>query len=250
MNPQNSSKLEDLTKQRDQLNKIISELNDHTPHETNIPYPAEFTCEYPKFATSVDFHSLDPKELLQIRVFVNKKCNQISTSFEHTLNLANQIIPHANHPAFMELLVRKFLDQGRVQVSSHLDSYKPLSFILSQLRGPEIFRMLIKLVIYQKGSESELVGVYSIYFGVLDSTRNIEGAWFWLASILNVKPNSATGYILEAFLNICGNLLNEAVSLQFHKMINYIRKYFIKEIDNKPVETRIDIILSKFKVLQ
>lgn len=240
-------KLEELKKQRDELDKLIRELTESSPIQTNIPYASIYLGMYPPHSTRIDFNVIDAKELLQIKIFVNKKCNQISTDFVHTMSLVNEIIPYKSNSAFREIFTRKLLDQGRVQVSGHLESYKPLSFLLFKLDSVEIADMYVKLMILKKGSESELRGMYAIYFGYLNLREDVDGCWLWMASILNTSPNKFTGYVMEVFLVICGGLLKERISGKFSKLIKYINTYFLKELNNDPVESRISTILSCLK---
>ena len=62
-------------------------------------------------------------------MFVNKKCNQISTDYDHTSAIARELMPYREHKLFIELFARRLIEQGRVQVSAHLESYKPLGFV-------------------------------------------------------------------------------------------------------------------------
>lgn len=240
-------KLEDLKKQREELDKLIAELAQSSPTKTNIPYTPVFLTKYPSHSTSIDLNTADPKELLQIRMFVNKKCNQVSTDFEHTISLANEIIPYKENSIFREIFIRKVLDQGRLQVSSHLDSYKPFSFLLLNLKSQQMIEIYVKLLILKEGNDAELRGMYAIYFGYLNLTEDLDGCWLWLASVLNIKPNRSTGYVFETFLIICADLLFEKIPAQFLKVLKYTELFFIKELENPPVENRITTILLKFK---
>lgn len=241
-------KLEDLKKQREDLDKLILDLMGSATHNTNIPYAKLYLDTFPPYSTTIDFTKIDAQELLKIKVFVNKKCNQISTDFSHTIMLVDEIMQYKDNLAFKEIFVRKLVDQGRVQVSGHFDSYKPLGFILFKLNSAEMINMYVRLLINKQGSESELRGMYSIYFGFLNLKEDIDGCWLWLASVLNVKPNLYTGYVLETFLLICGDLLNEKITFQFHNILKYIQKHFIKDLSNPAVESRISDYVKKYLV--
>lgn len=241
-------KLEELKKQREELDKLIQELTESVPAQTNIPLTSVYAAVFPPYSSTIDFSAIDPKELLQIKIFVNKKCNQISTDFSHTQNLVNEILPFREIPAFKEIFLRKLLDQGRVQVSGHFDSYKPFSFLLFKLNSSDMINTYVRLLIAKNGSESELKGMYAIYFGFLNLKEDVDGCWLWIASVLNVKPNGFSGYVVEAFLLICGDLLYEKIPLQFKGIIKYIKAFYLKDINNPPVETRILNILSKYEL--
>lgn len=240
-------KLEELKKQREELDKLINDLAERVDGSTNIPYTSVYTAVFPPYTSSIDFSAIDPKELLQIKIFVNKKCNQASTDFSHTVNLANEILPFRENTAFKEIFLRKLLDQGRVQVSGHFESYKPLSFLLFKLDSPDIINTYVRLLIAKQGSESELRGMYAIYFGFLNLKEDVDGCWLWAASVLNIKPNKFTGYVLEVFLIVCGDLLFEKVRSQFVGIVRYIKKFYLKELENAPVESRILDLLSKYQ---
>lgn len=239
-------KLEELKKQREELDKLINELAEVPPGPTNIPYSSVYTSVFPQYNSSIDFTAIDQKELLQIKLFVNKKCNQISTDFSHTLNLVNEIVPFKENNVFKEIFLRKMIDQGRVQVSGHFESYKPLSFLLLKLNSPDMINMYVRLLISKNGSETELKGIYAIYFGFLNLKEDIDGCWLWLASVLNVKPNKFSGYVLEVFLIICGDILNEKIKYKFRGILKYIKTYYLKELNNIAVESRILEVMSKY----
>ncbi|ELA41280.1 uncharacterized protein VICG_01653 [Vittaforma corneae ATCC 50505] len=240
-------RLEELKKQREELDKLIKDLTESVTGPTNIPYTTVYTTVFPPYTSSIDFSAIDPKDLLQIKIFVNKKCNQVSTDFSHTINLVNEMLPFRDNIAFKEIFLRKLLDQGRVQVSGHFESYKPLSFLLFKLDSPDIINTYVRLLITKQGSESELKGMYAIYFGFLNLKEDIDGCWLWMASILNVNPNRFTGYVLEVFLVICGDLLFEKIQTQFAGILRYIKKFYLKELGNAPVESRISRLLSKYQ---
>lgn len=241
-------RIEDLKKQREELDKLITDLLASAPQQTNIPYSKVYLQAFPPYLTCIDFSKVDTKELLQIKVFVNKKCNQISTDFSHTITLIDEILQYKENQAFQEIFVRKLIDQGRVQVSGHFESYKPLGFILFKLNSSEMINMFVRLLINKQGSESELKGMYAIYFGFLNLKEDIDGCWLWLASVLNVKPNIFTGYVLETFLLICGDMLYEKINIQFLRIIKYLQKHFLKVLCNSAVESRIEDYIKKYSV--
>lgn len=239
-------KMDELQKQREELDKLINELNRGAPSVTNIPYTSAYTSVFPPHRCKINTESVDPDELLNIKIFVNKKCNQISTDFEHTINLIKEILPYKNNTIFKELFIRKLIDQGRVQVSGCFESYKPFSFLLFKLDCADMINTYVSMLISKQGSESELRGMYAIYFGFLNLKEDVDGCWLWIASILNTKPNVFSGYVLEVFLLICGDLLFEKIRAQFLGIVKYIKKYYLSEIGNPPVETRISAILLKY----
>lgn len=234
-------KLEELKRQRDELDKLISELTATQPSisSTNIPYTQRFTDVYHPYSSSIDFQKVSPQELLQMKLFVNKKCNQISTDYDHTSQLIDEIMQHKNKTIFKEIFIRKLIDQGRVQVSSHLDSYKPFSFILFKLDDADMINMFVSLLIFRNCNENELKGMYAIYFGYLNLKEDVSGCWFWMASVLNTVPNQFTGYIFEVFLVICSDLLMEKCKGKFLKILKYMKVHFLKEIDNDACKIRL-----------
>lgn len=238
-------KLEELRKQRDELDRLISELTAPDVAETNIPYTAEFIKAHAS-RPIVDIGAADPNELLQMKLFINKKCNQISTDYSHTVALVAEILPYKDNSLFKEIFAHKLIEQGRVQVSSHLESYKPLGYVLLCLGSDEIIKLYARLMITRPCNSAEIRGIYAIYFGYLNLKEDFAACWFWLAGVLNCKPNGSTGYVLEAFLSICGDMMHEKHRRPFAGIVQYIKKYFIKEIANDPVETRIKLLLDKY----
>ena len=181
-----------------------------------------------------------------MKLFVNKKCNQISTDYGHTSLLINEILPYRDNEIFKEIFVHKLIDQGRVQVASHLESFKPLSYILFKLDNDAIISMYVRLMILKGSNEVELKGIYAIYFGYLNLKEDVKRCWFWAASVLNCLPNSRTGYVLEVFFFICGDMMHEKCGDGILKIIKYVQTYFLKELKNEAVGIRIDNILKKY----
>lgn len=239
-------KLQELKRQREELDKLINELATPVAGPTNIPFSSVYTGIFPPYVSVIDLATVDQRELLEMKLFVNKKCNQLSNDYSHTMTLLQDILPLKNNSIFKEIFLRKILDQGRVQVSGHFDSYKPLSFILFKLDSPEMINTYVRLLIEKPGSETELKGMYAVYFGFLNLKEDIDGCWLWLASVLNVKPNKFSGYVLETFLIICGDLLAEKINKKYTGILQYIKKFYLKELGNAPVETRISVLISKY----
>ena len=244
-------RLAELQKQRAELDKMISELSteenrkSHTGIETNIPYTHKY-LEYFGTKRPTRLGSANPSALLEMKIFVNKKCNQISADYSHTIGLINEIQPVKADLVFQELFVHKLIEQGRSQVAAHLDSYKPLSYILTELNIVEMVSDYVHLAITRKGNEQELCGIYAIYFGYLNLKEDLPACWVWLASVLNCGPNQVTGYVLEVFLGICGQMLAERCA-KFGKLVVYIEKFFLAELPVEPVRVRIQLVLNKYK---
>ena len=238
-------KLEELRKQRDELDRLISELSAPEATGTNIPYTKEFLSAWPP-REDIALEKYDPKELLQIKMFVNKKCNQISTDYGHTSALVRELMPYREHKLFIELFARRLIEQGRVQVSAHLESYKPLGYVLVTLDCERLVQAYFKLAMARMCGESEIRGIYAIYFGYLNLKEDHAACWFWLAGILNCLPNGLSGYVLEAFLLVCGEMMHEKCGLRFLKILRYIKKHYLQELQNRPVETRIASIIANY----
>ncbi|KAI4292382.1 hypothetical protein PAPHI01_1656 [Pancytospora philotis] len=243
-------RLEELRKQREELDRLIEELSRPAdaagaPMELNIPYAEPFIaqCKSAVASYTYDARTADPDELLATRLLVNKRCNQISTDYAHTAAIVAELLPRQNDALFVEILARKLLDQGRVQVSSHFESYKPLSYVMLKL-GAALPSRYLQLLVVKQGGENELKGMYAVYFGYLNLAEHVSGCWLWLASVLNCEPSALSGYVVEVFLLICGELLKEKCGARFAKLVRYIRAHYIKELKNPAVETRIECILA------
>lgn len=230
-------------KSMDYVASLITKDSSFVP---NIPYSPLYLALFNHVSTDFDSSKYNSEEVLKIKMFVNKKCNQISTDYSHSKHIVEEIAMHKNNPLFIEIFIRKLLDQGRVQVSGHFESYKPLSYILYRIDSIPTLDIFIKLLIGKKGSESELKGMYAIYFGYLNIKEDVDSSWIWVSSVLNVTPNEYSGYILEAFLYICSTMLLEKIPGPYKGILNYIKKFYVAEINNKPVETRILNIVNSY----
>lgn len=252
---------EELSKQREELDKLIFELSERPQLlNTNIPYTSQFIAalgippDSNKQSSNISSETVkasilnrySKEELLKMKLFVNKKCNQISTDYQHTQFLIDEMMEHRENQLFREIFTHKLIEQGKVQVSSHFESYKPLSYILVKLGSQDVIKLYAKLMVTREGNEAELKGIYAIYFGFLNLKEDAESAWFWIASVLNCGPNNKTGYILEVFLIICGEMLFEKCGVKFQKLLKYTKTHFLKELGNQAVITRLEILLEKY----
>ena len=233
--------LREYIKQKEELEKLISELQ---PKTTNIPFSYKFTDKYSPYHPD-NILQQDKNELLKLKLFVNKKCNKISNDPEHTQKLVNELKQYENNLIFKNLFLLKLLDQGKVQVSSCIDFYKPLGFILSSL-SESYMEQYIRFAIYKKVSMSEIKGVYAIYFGALYYRNNFSDTWFFLASILNTQPSELTAYVLESFFFILSGIIANHSIQRLRKIYNYLNTFYFSKMNNIPIETRIKKYIEQY----
>lgn len=248
MDEQRLKKLEELKKQRDEIDRLIAELSVAETCTTNIPYTSTFISMLPPQKEFV-LSEYPSKDIYDIRIFVNKKCNQVSTDYSHTAILIQELLAYKGNKLFEELFARKLLEQGRIQVSSHLESYKPYAYILLMLNTDDgsLSNLYLKLMMNKSGSYTELQGIYAIYFGYLTLKEDSVSGWRWLAGILNCNPGVNSGYILEMFLLICGPKMADTCGPIFKKILRYILQNYLKEINNPPVEVRIKNLIQELE---
>lgn len=237
-------RLTELKQRRDEIDRVLSELARPEVSQTNIPYAAEFTAAHP-LPGGFDSGSYDPEELLQIKRLVNKRCNQMSTDFTHASTLIESLVPYRGNRAFAEIFARKLLEQGRVLVAGHLEAYKPLSYALHKLDDAGILQIYTGLMIRRPEGEAEMRGMYAIYFGYLKFRGDVPACWLWVASVLNCRPNALSGYVLEVFLVVCGEMLRDRCRGRFMKILRYVLKFYVKELANPPIELRITALAEK-----
>ncbi|KAI5148517.1 hypothetical protein ENBRE01_0378 [Enteropsectra breve] len=245
------ARLAELIKQREEMDLAIKEIElalkaAEKPEEisTNIPYTKEFLEK--QTDEKINLKEYSTQQLIEIKTLVNKKFNQLSSDFSHTSYLIDELLPHVNNPLFREFCAQKLIEQGRIQVSAQLEFYKPLSYLISKCCSKELLDLYIKYLINRKGNANEVKGMYAIYFGYLNLAEDVPGCWFWLASVLNSPVNEMSGYVLEVFLKICGEMMKEKCT-RFKKILKYLKDYYVKEIKNSPVEIRIGEIIEKLK---
>ncbi|ORD99001.1 hypothetical protein A0H76_1574 [Hepatospora eriocheir] len=211
---------------------------------TNIPLTDKFIEAYPPY--KVRYMQLDPKSLIEYKLTINKICNRISYDYNQLIGIITEIKPMLNDRHFVEMLLNKLIDQGRVLVSNHLNSYKPISILMSKLyeHNSQILDVYVRLIIRKECKITEINGIYSIYFGVLVLLKDYERAWFILVSILNIEPNQYTGHVLEYYFLICSPLL-ETKKKRLFKLKKYLNDFFYPKISNIAIETRIREYLNK-----
>lgn len=233
--------LQSYIKQKEELEKLIAELQSQMT-TTNIPLTQIFLTKYPIYNAS---KILKNEKLLDIKIFVNKKCNQISNDMQHTQLLINEFKGYENEEVFLDLFLLKLLDQGKIQVASKLDFYKPLGYILSQLSA-KFKEHYTRLLIYKNVNETEIRGVYAIYFGCLLYNSDYSEAWEFLASVLNTNPNNLTAAVLETYFYILSEFLAHKNKLRLRKILNYLNNFFFAKLNKKPIEARIIQKINEF----
>lgn len=74
----------------------------------------------------------------------------------------------------------------------------------------------------------------------------IEFAWIWIASVLNIKPQSITPYLICAFLESAGHALLARYGNLFLKVLRFIQKGYLGMIPAGSIaaKTRLDIFVN------
>ncbi|OQS54949.1 hypothetical protein EHP00_1292 [Ecytonucleospora hepatopenaei] len=237
----NEELLQTYIKQKEELEKLISELKSQM-NTTNIPFSRYFLEKHEIYNAS---KILKSENVVELKIFVNKKCNQISTDIQHTYNIVSEFKKYENDEVFFDLFLLKILDQGKIQVASKIDFFKPLSFITSNL-DPRYENHYLRLLMYKNVNEDEIKGVYAIYFGILYFKNDYAGAWEFLASVLNVEPNSLTAYVLEVYFYILTELLSKTCKKRLEKILRYLQNFYFQKMNNKPIEIRIIQKINEF----
>ncbi|ORD94113.1 hypothetical protein ECANGB1_1143 [Enterospora canceri] len=235
--------MREYMKQKEELEKLIVELQSQMT-QTNIPLDRKYTEKYPIYNAAAILGQ-NQGDLLRLKLFVNKKCNQISNDMQHTQGIIQDIRAYEKDGVFRDIFLLKLLDQGKVTVASHLDFYRPLGFILSQLDASyESF--YVRLLIYKSANEAEIKGIYAIYFGALYYKNDYKGAWFFLASILNVAPGAHTPHVLQVYFVILAELLGNHSKRRLAKILSYLNRIYFVKMNNHPIQIRITQAIEKY----
>lgn len=76
----------------------------------------------------------------------------------------------------------------------------------------------------------------------------IENGWVWLASVLNIKPQPITPYLICSFLESAGYKLWRIYKDSFVKLLRFIRKDYLPMIPAGSIaaKTRLEVYLDEF----
>ncbi|KAG0434928.1 hypothetical protein DMUE_4972 [Dictyocoela muelleri] len=225
-----------------------------TEIKTNIPIANEyikrcFSEKYYEILKKLEDENKNLKkfEKIKIKQLITKRLSQVTTDKVHLdaiiSNLKKIKNDDSNFLIFEKCLVLETLEQGRIQVSVHSDSYKSYSYLLSHLLDDTLY--LKAKLITKSVSDDTIKRIYSIYFGYLLYKNNSKDAWEFLAAILNIKPQKSSLIVLEIFLKILGNFLYETVD-KFSSVVGYILNKFLPISDYEPGMVRIKEICQKF----
>ena len=115
---------------------------------------------------------------------------------------------------------------------------------MSQLT-PVYGETLLRLLIYKKVEITEIRGIYAIYFGLLYFRDDYTGAWYILASMLNVHPGESTPYVLEGYFTILAEMLARHSKKRLQRIYNYLNRIYFRKMNNTPIEMRIKATIEK-----
>ena len=76
----------------------------------------------------------------------------------------------------------------------------------------------------------------------------IGNGWTWLASILNVRPQAITPFIICSFLETAGYKLWKAYNGNFLKILKYLRSHYLELLPAGSIaaRTRLEIYINEF----
>ncbi|KAG5858569.1 hypothetical protein KMI_14g19530 [Encephalitozoon hellem] len=228
-----------------ELQNSINEAQPSCP--TNIPFTEELVS---RFILNNGYVSIEeniwkeklvmPKAAqMQAKIQINKRLTQVSGKAGQVGKIFNVLREYSHSYVFLETFTLKIVEQGRLQVSSCPGSYREFSELFCMFYSPELMEYFRVILFTREASVNTIKGIYSIYFGVLEIQNNADEAWFFIASVLNSKQNKLSCYVVECFFSILGDLLFRECRRPFFKLMEYVKKYYFKEMSNEPCKTRI-----------
>lgn len=226
-------------------NEILDIVDQKGPSLTNIPFSEEFISRfiisYQKMANNVVNQSL-----FEAKRFINKRISQVSTDPSHIKDISTGFEKFVNNPELVNLITNKIVAQGKLQVAIHNDSYKGYAYFFSLIYNENIMQDLRFKVFTDEVVDNNVTkGIYMIYFGILKIKKLFDEAWFFFASMMNVKPIEKSLYVLEAFIIVLGSDVKHFYGVEFEKIQKFICESYCLEINNMAVRTRIKTLLSK-----
>jgi hypothetical protein len=237
------------------LGEASPQINSSTLVFTNIPFSNTLI---ERFVNNEEYLNLekmieeeknrvDVKEQVNIKARINKRLSQLSSDSLQVQRISNDLSKYKDSFIFMESFVIKILEQGKVQVSSRIESYKEYSSLFSSLLNDHLLSYFRVILFTKKGGSSALKGMYSVYFGLLKQRNMYDEAWFFIASVLNIHPGICSIYVIEVFLIILGEDLVNWNRNEFFKIVAYLRKTYLPMVDNDAAKVRISNLMSNYR---
>ncbi|ADM12273.1 uncharacterized protein Eint_091450 [Encephalitozoon intestinalis ATCC 50506] len=221
---------------------------------TNVPFTDELVS---RFILNKAYVSIEekiwrerqtmPKNIqMQTKIQVNKRLTQVSGKAGQVDRIFNVLREYSHSYVFVETFTVKIIEQGRLQVSSCPESYKEFAELFCRFYSSELMEYFRVILFTREASSSTIKGVYSIYFGVLEIQGNSDEAWFFIASMLNSRQSELSCYVVECFFSILGNLLFRTCRGPFFKLIEYVKRYYFREMNNEPCKIRISSMFERY----
>lgn len=223
---------------------------------TNVPFTEELVS---RFVLSKAYVLIEEKiwreklvmpktAQMQAKIQINKRMTQVSGKAGQVGKIFNVLKEYSHSYVFVETFTLKIIEQGRLQVSSCPGSYREFAELFCMFYSSELMEYFRVILFTREVSASTIKGIYSIYFGVLEVQNNADEAWFFIASVLNSRQSKLSCYVVECFFSILGGLLFRECRGPFFKLMEYVKKYYFKEMDNEPCKTRISSIFGRYGV--
>lgn len=234
----------------------ISNSSIHEECITNLPFSDELVSRFVFSRIYVEVEESIRKEKLvmprttqiEIKVQVNKRLMQVSGKPGQVERIFDALREYSRFYIFIEIFTLKIIEQGRLQVSSCPGSYREFSELFNRFYSPELMEYFRAVLLTKEATVNTVRGIYSIYFGVLETQHNSEEAWFFIASMLNSRQNEMSCYVVESFFAILGDLLFDACRGPFSKLVDYTRRFYFSDMNNEPCKSRLNTIFSRYGV--
>lgn len=176
--------------------------------------------------------------------FINKRITQVSFDANQITRIANELKQYTKSFGNIVQINLKIIEQGKLQVSTHRESYKSYAYLLDCISDDKLHADFRFRVMTVKHIETRhLTGVYLIFFGFLKLRKLFDEAWFVLASILNVEPSSGSLYVIEAFIYVLGKNMHDFYGSELQKIQNYLEHEYFLTVDNEPIKVRINHLI-------
>lgn len=228
-------------------NEKIEIVESITPRLTNIPLSEELIQKY------VAHHPRPmnieiTRDMMDAKRVINKRVSQVSNDIDHIKKVSKDVLKYTHDPELNKMIAELIIRQGKLQVAVHNDSYKGYSYFFVLIYNDNLMQDFRYKVLTDESVDNSLTkGVYLVYFGILKLHKSFDEAWFFFASMMNVKPIEKSLYVLESFLIVLGSDLKHFYGDEFGKIQKFICDSYWNEVDNLAVKTRIRLLFTKLE---
>lgn len=177
--------------------------------------------------------------------FLNKRLSQINNTQEKvrlisqfTLDYMRSSVQGAHTKSFLLLVIKRMLEQIKVQVSANKASAQGYALFLLALSEhfPGIVAEYRRVVFKSVLPMEYVLGMYRVYFTLLRETRNTAEAWSFISELLNHHEDIDTTFnpcVVSVFVDVLRDAMRQRYREPWFRVETCILTQYLPELHKK-----------------